>query len=66
MHAILDAIVALWEEHAKDTKQEFCFFKIDFDKAYDSLEWGFIVSSLKSMGLKNHFIRYVQTLFGPC
>ena len=39
---ILDAIISLWEgmEFAKETKQDFCFFKIDFDKAYDRLEWG--------------------------
>lgn len=40
---ILDAIIALWEgiEHAQQTNQDFMFFKIDFDKAYDILEWDF-------------------------
>ena len=63
---ILDAIISLWEgiEHAKDTKQDYYFFKIDFDKAYDKIEWDFIISSLRSMGLRGNFIRYIQTLFG--
>ena len=63
---ILDAIIALWEgiEYAEESGQDFCFFKIDFDKAYDRLEWGFLCQSLTSMGLQPNFIRYVKTLFG--
>ena len=63
---ILDAIVALWEgvEHAETTNQDYCFLKIDFDKAYDRLEWDFIISSLRSMGLNPPFISYIHTLFG--
>lgn len=63
---ILDAIITMWEgiEHAQETKQDFYFLKIDFDKAYDRIEWRFIESSLKSMGLRSRFIGYVCTLFG--
>lgn len=64
---ILDAIIALWEgvEFAEETKQYYCFLKIDFDKASDRFEWGFITSSLRSMGLSPPFISFIlHTLFG--
>lgn len=53
---ILDAIIALWEgvEHAEETNQDYCFIKIDFDKAYDNLEWEYILSSLRRMGINPH------------
>lgn len=38
---ILDAVIAPWEgvEHVEETKQDICFLKIHFDKAYDRVEW---------------------------
>lgn len=41
---IFYAIITFWEamEHAQDSAQDFVFFKIDFDKAYDRIEWDFI------------------------
>ena len=63
---ILDSIIALWEgvEHAEKTNQDFIFFKIDFDKAYDRLNWDYILQSLGDMGLGPKFIHMVKTLFG--
>ena len=42
---ILDAIITLWEvlEDAQNLDQPFVFFKIDFDKAYDRIEWDFVL-----------------------
>ena len=36
---ILGNIVTLWEamDYAKESKQDYIFLKIDFDKAYDKL-----------------------------
>lgn len=56
----------MWEgiEHAQAAKQDFLIFKIDFEKAYDRLEWDFVLQSLWDMGLSRKFIRYVSVLFG--
>lgn len=45
---IMEAIVSLWEglEWAKKSQQEVCFMKIDVEKAYDRVEWHFIMDSL--------------------
>ena len=63
---ILDAILNLWEgsEYANDLSLEFLFFKIDFDKAYDRVEWDFILQSLFDMGCGKNFIKYVHMLLG--
>lgn len=55
---VLYAINALWEgvEYVEETKQDFYFLKIEFDKAFNRLEWGFTISSLKSMGFNPTFI----------
>ena len=36
---ILDAIIAIWEgmELAEEIEQDYIFFKIDFEKAYDKV-----------------------------
>ncbi|MCO5583429.1 hypothetical protein L7F22_037340 [Adiantum nelumboides] len=63
---ILDAIITLWEgmEHAQEQNQEYYFFKVDFEKAYDKVEWDFILQSLQDMGLGKKFIKYVHVLLG--
>lgn len=60
---ILDAIITLWEamEYAQDSSQEYIFFKIDFDKAYDRIEWDFIFQSLHDIGFGRQFIRFVSS-----
>lgn len=55
---ILDSIIALWEgqEFATSSGQDNCFLKIDFDKAYDHIDWDFILTALKDLGLGNNFV----------
>lgn len=63
---ILDAIIGLWEgiEYAEESSQDYCFLKIDFDKAYDRLEWDFVVLALQCAGFAQKFIAQILTLFG--
>ena len=45
----MEAVIAMWEviEYAKESNQDLVFVKVDFDKAYDRLEWSFILLSMK-------------------
>ncbi|MCO5600177.1 hypothetical protein L7F22_054285 [Adiantum nelumboides] len=63
---ILDAIITLSEsmDYAQESDQNYVYFKIDFDKAYDRVEWDFIFQSLQDIGFGRKFIKYVCTLFG--
>lgn len=63
---ILDAIITLWEsfDFAIEENLDFLFFKIDFDKAYDRVEWAFVLQSLADFGCGRQFCRFVNTLFG--
>ena len=63
---ILDAIITLWEgmEYINDNNLDMLFSKIDFDKAYDRVEWDFILQSLQDMGFGKTFTKYVHCLFG--
>lgn len=63
---ILDAIITLWEvlEDSQNSDHPFVFFKIDFDKAYDRMEWDFVLQSLYDMGFGKVFIKFVHTLLG--
>ena len=56
----------MWEgmEYANELELDLLFFKIDFDKAYDRVEWEFILQSLYDMGFGKNYIRYVHCLFG--
>ncbi|MCO5548935.1 hypothetical protein L7F22_002399 [Adiantum nelumboides] len=62
---MLDAIITFWEsfEYAKESEQHFMFFKIDFDKAYDRIEWDFIFRSLHDI-VGKQFIKFILVLFG--
>ena len=55
-----------WEgmEYVEESEQDYVFFKIDFDKAYDRLNRKYILESLDHMGCGSEFCRMVSTLFG--
>lgn len=54
---ILDNIIVVWEgmEWASHSKQNAIFLKIDFVKAYDRIEWSFILVMLQALGFSPHF-----------
>ena len=37
--------------------------QIDFEKAFDSLEWNFIVQALKTFNFCNSFIHWIKVLY---
>ena len=45
------------------SKQNILFIKIDFEKAYDWIEWRFILSMLKFVGFRPMFINSISMLF---
>ncbi|MCO5572277.1 hypothetical protein L7F22_026030 [Adiantum nelumboides] len=63
---ILDNIVTLWEamEYAEEVGQDYVFLKIDFDKAYDKLNWNYTIDALRHMGCGEKFCSMVKTLLG--
>lgn len=51
-------------EWAHKSKQHAIFLKIDFAKAYDRIEWPFILAMLKALGFGPNFIQSIDMLFG--
>ena len=63
---ILNNIIVVWEgmEWARKSKQKAIFLKIDFSKAYDRIEWPFILAMLQALGFGPNFIQSMEMLFG--
>jgi len=40
-----------------------CLLSLDFAKAYDSLEWNFMMEALKKFNFGNNFLRWVKILY---
>ena len=51
-------------EWARKSKQSLVFLKIDFAKAYDPIEWPFILAMLLALGFGPNFLQSVEMLFG--
>ena len=49
-------------EWAKSSNQNAAMFLLDFEKAYDRVEWDFILSILQAFGFPAEFVRFVQVL----
>lgn len=50
-------------EWAHSSNQDALFIKIDFDKAYDRIEWFFINVMLLALGFGPYFISSMKMLF---
>ena len=50
-------------DHANNNNMEGLLLQLDFEKAYDSIEWTFLLSVLKKFGFPNSFIDGVKLLY---
>jgi hypothetical protein len=59
---MLDGVVVANEivDDAKRSRKPCCLFKVDFEKAYDSVSWGFLYYMLGRMGFSDRWIRWVK------
>ena len=59
---ILDGVVLLHEtmHEVKSKKLDAVFFKVDFEKAYDKINWDFVFDILRMKGFPEKFIGWVR------
>ena len=50
-------------DYADEVQSESAIIFLDFRKAYDTIEWPFLFSSLKHFGFKDDLIAWIQTLY---
>jgi hypothetical protein len=50
-------------EWALETKQPLVMFLLDYEKAYDRVEWGFLEGSLSSLGFAPTWVKWVKALY---
>ena len=60
---ILDGVLIANEtmSYLKRTKEKCLIFKVDFEKAYDSINWKFLMSIMKKMGFGDKWCKWVET-----
>lgn len=49
--------------HARRSKNPLCLLALDAEKAFDRLDWKFIVASLEQIGLPGEFIQNIMALY---
>jgi len=49
------------KDYHKDTVSPRCAMKIDISKAFDSVQWGFLLNTLRALNLPEKFILWIQT-----
>jgi len=50
-------------EWAEESEQDLVLLLLDFEKAFDRIEWGFLFSALAKLGFSETWIRWVKTLY---
>ncbi len=50
-------------EYTENNNISGCLISLDFEKAYDSLEWDFMIETLKKFEFGDNFIRWVNILY---
>ena len=62
---ILENLMNSWEamKWGKDNKQNVCMVLFDFEKAYDRIEWDFVLKIFERLGFPPSFCRWVDILF---
>ena len=62
-HSLAESCLSVWAGVEESHKQgDFILLKVDFEKAYDRLEWRFLIECLKAMNIGPNFIRWVGAL----
>ncbi|KAK2443790.1 hypothetical protein QL285_014866 [Trifolium repens] len=59
---LVDGVLTINEvvDYAKRAKEKCLIFKVDFEKAYDSVNWSFLVYMLRRFGFTNKWIAWVK------
>jgi len=50
-------------EWAEESEQDLVLLLLDFETAFDRIEWGFLFSALAKLGFSETWIRWVKTLY---
>lgn len=60
--SIMDGVVILNEviNEAKKAKEGRWIFKVDFAKAYDTVEWGYLLEMMKAMNFLTKWIAWIK------
>lgn len=63
---ILDGILVAIEvvDEARKHKKELLLFKVDFEKAYDSIDWRYLVSVMLKMGFPTLWRKWIKEWIG--
>ena len=63
--SILDNIFVFWEAvaWAKKSKQNLAILLLDFEKAYDRVDWSFLEGTMEQMGFSTKWIKAVSTMY---
>jgi len=48
---------------AKESEQDLVLLLLNFEKAFDRIEWGFLFSTLTKLGFNNIWVRWVASLY---
>jgi hypothetical protein len=62
---ILDNVFLAYEamEYARETKQDLVILMIDFEKAYDQVNWSFMKKAMKKMGFSSKWINWTAIFY---
>ncbi|KAJ9557995.1 hypothetical protein OSB04_012609 [Centaurea solstitialis] len=60
--SILDGILIANEvvDYVRKKKRKSFIFKVDFEKAYDSVEWSFLLDCLRKMGFGEKWVNWIE------
>jgi len=50
-------------EWARESKQELVVLLLDFEKAYDMVNWTFLQQAMKALGFSETWIKWTSTLY---
>ena len=63
--SILDNIFLFWEAVAisQERKEDLAILLLDFEKAYDRVDWSFLRGTMEKLGFPNQWLTVVSTLY---